>query len=199
MGVIGLVLVGFFFVTDKKIETKIEEAPAVQATATTSVEYNCAENGTYLAVLAQSDPFSPAQLIVYKKSTLPELIECSTYSADPVLAVAVEATFIINIFGDYLLTDTGTGPSLRTLGAYSLVSGVKVLEEEYFQPDELIFNEPTSLTFWGPDDTTPTAENCNGFNEIVAQSLTPQVIVQVTTDLVTGVEAVGEVRCIATQ
>lgn len=190
--VIGIAL----FISNEKTDT---ETSFLEPTFDAAMQYSCEESNRYLAVIAQSDPTATAQLYVYKKDLLPNPTPCATYLTEPIVNEMVEATFLTAVFGDYLLTDTGTGPGIRTLTVYNLITGQRTLIDSYVQPDELTVMPPSSVSYWRPHSDVPSVENCNGYNEIVEQSFTPLLIVLVEKNLVDGTESTTETRCIATQ
>ncbi|MFN3188405.1 MAG: hypothetical protein ACK42D_02585 [Candidatus Paceibacteria bacterium] len=198
--VILAIAVVFFVANNSSNSIDVVNDGNNQPSTNSSMGYTCNENDDYLVVTEQGDlADNEARLVVYQKSALPESVSCSLHLIEPVLEVEVEATSVLEVFGDYLLTDTGTGPSLRTLSVYDLTAGERILSEGYYQPEELSLIPPTSISYWRGSDVGPTVESCNGYNEIVEQSFTPQIIVQVERNLVTNAEVVSESRCIATQ
>lgn len=194
---VGALVIGIaLFVSN---DTSDVDTVSVQPIVDEMMEYTCEESDRYLAVIAQSDPTATAQLYVYKKDALPRPTPCAFYPIEPVVAEMVEATFLTAVFGEYLLTDTGTGPGIRTLTVYNLATGQRTLIDSYVQPDELTITPPAIISYWRPTSLSPTVENCNGYNEIIAQSFTPLMIALVEKNLSNGMETETESRCIATQ
>lgn len=71
----------------------------------------------------------PCRCCIYKNNSATLLGTCQT-PTEPEIFLFSEATYPLYMLGDYIITDTGTGPSGRVLSAYNLLT-----QEEVFQKD----------------------------------------------------------------
>lgn len=157
----------------------------------------CVESDTYVAVATQTDWSQLPRLYVYKRSSLTGGVTCRIHESTPVFTMDLEATYPQYIIGDFLITDSGTGPSGRVLSAYDLTSQKMVLSEQYGSAVDL--HSPEVIAYWRPTGTVPTVVNCPNRDEIEKEYLTPTVQEYILRNLVTGTVEHKEQRCVATQ
>lgn len=157
--------------TKTKNETK--EISAITSDEGIQPQANkCYENNSYYVISLKNYPTEYGQSILIKnKDDVEGDFVCkfdnkfnSTFFSikDYLISDGDFRSFYLDLVGDYLITDAGTGPGIRSLRIYNL----KKRRGIYIFPYAGIENiGDTSITFWKPTDIEPTNENCPKIEE----------------------------------
>ena len=189
-----------------KIDTELEEVSLNKLSYITvntekrsagGENITCVESDKYVAVVMQRDWSQLPKAYVYKKSTLTGETVCRVHESVPVFTMDLEATYLKYLIGDFLITDTGTGPSGRVLSAYNLNTQKIVFSERY--GNTVMLHPPDSIGYWRPTGATPSMVNCPNRDEIENNYLTPEVQEYVRRNLLKEAIERKEQRCVATQ
>lgn len=175
------------------------EAPQTN-TSQTSDGIFCKQNDKYF-VVSTEDVFLPGDIsvsprfIVKYKTNSNQQFPCAPGVGEGDLSISTnnDPQYIIDLLGDYLVLDEGTGPGLRGLIVYNLATKQKSFEGRYAN---LKIPYPVTLEYWTSSSRAVTAQNCPQLKEYTDGGLGAAIVEQVSLDLTTSkVTRSGNFRC----
>jgi hypothetical protein len=108
-----------------------------------------------------------------------------------------KSEYFLSFADNFLLLDSGTGPSNRQLIAYDLRSKKLVLMDSYQGPVTVTGDNITYLT---KTDQKPSLQNCPDLSSYTANGLNALIMAKVSVDLATGTKKEwGKNQCVASQ
>jgi hypothetical protein len=136
-------------------------------------------------------------LVKYKKSAS-EVLPCAykVESGDFEL-LNQDATYFFTFTDNFLVLDSGTAPSFRSLVAYDLRNRQKVFTDSYARPFSV---SGDTLTYWSLVETKVTEKNCPNIAQYSEQGLSAVIENNVSVNLATLTKTVlPGTRCSAVQ
>jgi hypothetical protein len=157
----------------------------------TKIEKNgltCYDSSKYFVVSEDGS----SSLVKYKE-TADQNIACEYIVEDGDFKFGNGAEYFVTFVGDYLITDSGTGPGLRGLGIYDLIGRKPIYSSSY---EGEITTGINNISYWTKRREKATEENCPKLNEYISQGFSAVIESYVTLDLITlTTKESGDYRC----
>lgn len=161
-------------------------------------EENCVGNTKYFVIESDlTDSVGSSHLVKYKGNEN-QNYECKYVVNNGDLEIKNEwAEYILALENNFLILDSGTGPSPRGLIVYDLITRKKVYTDLYSKPVNI---QNGTIDYWAESTEKATKENCQKFQEYEKDGLGSAIDVHISIDLKTLVKKeLGEKRCDARQ
>ena len=194
IALIGVVLLLSLF-ERPKIDTETSLVP------TNTNKVVCVSNESYTAITQDNNGEVGSSILIKTKKNPGETITCAyTVAAEDFELKDRDAEYFKSFAGNYLVTDTGTGPTVRGLTIYSIPEKTKIYEDGYLGWD--ISTTTNSVSYWSASSPTapkPTDQNCEDFTKNSEDGLVAHMAESVTLDLSTlKVTHTAKHKCIFT-
>jgi len=196
--IVGLLVItllsatGLFYFLNTSKTVSISEPDVV------STGLECHDSSQYFAIQKNlTDAVGSTILIKYKTSPNTTFPCAYVVSNDDFEIKNVSAGYFLTFTDNFLVLDSGTGPSYRELIAYDLRTRNVIFTDTYEDP-VTVTND--SLTYLTHTKAKPTLQNCPELRDYTANGLGAVILSKVTVDLSTATKKVrGVIECIATQ
>jgi hypothetical protein len=158
----------------------------------------CHDSSQYFAIQKNlTDAVGSNILIKYKTSPNTTFPCAYVVSNDDFEIKNVSAGYFLTFTDNFLVLDSGTGPSYRELIAYDLRTRKVIFTDLYEDP---VTVTKDSITYLTHTKTKPTLQNCPELKNYISNGLGAVILSKVTVDLSTATKKVrGVIECIATQ
>ncbi|HEX4104117.1 MAG TPA: hypothetical protein VHZ04_01400 [Candidatus Paceibacterota bacterium] len=195
--VLALVIIAMILVLYEVLyyegQKAVSPVPPVAQPTPTALGVKCYDSPNYFAV----DSGAGSVLVKYKASASQTFPCAYAAAAGDFQTPSSSPDFFLGFAGNFLIIDSGTAPEPRGLIVYDLGTRQQVFNDSYSSPVDV---GTSTVTYWSPTSTVPTAANCAQFGELKADGLGMVIEEYVTLSLPGLVKTgSGQYRCSPTQ
>ncbi len=146
-------------------------------------ESDCVSNDKYFVIREDLVDSVGTNILIKYKTEIDQEYPCKYVENDNDFVLSNKfAEYVRALEGDFLITDSGTGPPPRGLGVYDLVSRKKIFNDSY---SKFLSIKNNIISYWSPTDIVATEDNCPEFSEYSGFGLGAGIDEHVTLDLTT--------------